>query len=416
MYKNVFEFHPATVATTVGMLALASAMGIGRFSFTPILPLMQQEVGLTIAQGGWLATGNYLGYLAGALVCMVFVRQPVQSIRFGMVCVAAFTIMMGLSGSFLLWFAFRFLAGLASAFVLVGVSAWAIPILARYDKGLWSGRVFSGVGIGITLAGLLGLAASVHAWGSRSIWVALGVVAAVPAALVWKPLAIEGVPVSALPQVRTRMSHRVLVAAACYGVFGYGYIIPATFLPALARGYIDDPVIFGWIWPLFGTTAAISTLVAARLGQRLAPRRLWIRAQWIMAVGVLAPVVSINIPTLLISAVCVGGTFVVMTMSGIRELMRIGAPQAARAVGMGTAAFALGQIVGPLTVSLFAGSHNAFQIPSIIAASALLLSNLVLSADHSEVQRNSDISSNVHDQEALSCHKRARFADTAPKG
>lgn len=54
------------------------------------------------------------------------------------------------------------------------------------------------------------------------------------------------------------MSRRLYVATVCYGLFGYGYIIPATFLPALARGHIDDPVMFGWIWPLFGTAAALS--------------------------------------------------------------------------------------------------------------------------------------------------------------
>jgi predicted MFS family arabinose efflux permease len=343
---------------------------------------MQHDLGLTIAQGGWLATGNYLGYLAGALICMVFVPGPVQSVRFGLVCVAIFTVAMGLSDSLSLWFAFRFAAGLASAFVLVGVSAWAMPILARYNKGLWSGRIFAGVGVGIALAGLLSLAASVHSWGSRSTWVAVGVVAAVLAVLLWTPLAIDGMPLPAPgSQARVRMSRRVYVATVCYGLFGYGYIIPATFLPALARGYIDDPVMFGWIWPLFGTAAAISTLIAARLGQRLAPRRLWIRAQWVLAAGVLAPVVSVNMTTLLVAAVCVGGTFVVMTMSGIKELMRISGPQAAQAVGMGTAAFAVGQIAGPLTVSLFADSHEAFQVPSIIAASALVVSNFVLSAD-----------------------------------
>jgi predicted MFS family arabinose efflux permease len=386
MNRKWFEPSPAAVVATVGLLALASAMGIGRFSLTPIMPLMQHDIGLTLAQGGWLATANYLGYLTGALICMAFLSRPVPAIRFGLVCVAAFTLAMALSDRLPLWVMFRFLAGLASAFVLVGVSAWAMPILASYDKARWSGRVFAGVGVGIAFAGLLGLAASVYGWGSHATWVALGAVAAVLAVLLWRPLAIEGAaPVSA-SQARARLPRRVFVVAACYGVFGYGYIIPATFLPAQARGYIDDPAMFGWIWPLFGTAAAISTLVAARSGQRLAPRRLWTRAQWVLAAGVLAPVISINITTLLIAAICVGGTFMVITMAGIKELLRIDAPQAARGVGMMTAAFAVGQIAGPLTVSLFAGSSNAIAIPSIIAASALVVGNLVLLADRSDAE------------------------------
>ena len=376
-----FEPSPASVAATAGLLALASAMGIGRFSLTPILPLMQHDMGLTLAQGSWLATGNYLGYLAGALVCMAWMPRPVPAIRLGLVGVAAFTLAIGLSHWLPLWFAFRFSAGVASALVLVGVSAWAMPILARHNKERWSGGVFAGVGVGIALAGLLGLAASIQAWGSRPTWVALGLAAAVLAALLWKPLAMEGMPQASAPRVAVRMPRRALVAAACYGLFGYGYIIPATFLPALARGYIDDPVMFGWIWPLFGAAAAISTLAAARLGRRLTPRRLWTSAQWVLAAGVLAPVVAVNMMTLLFAAICVGGTFMVITMAGITELLRIGGPQAARGVGMMTAAFAVGQIAGPLTVSLFAGSGNAFQVPSIIAASALVVGNFVLSAD-----------------------------------
>jgi predicted MFS family arabinose efflux permease len=368
-----------TAAATAGLFALASAMGIGRFSLTPILPLMQQDLGLTLGQGGWLATGNYLGYLAGALVCMAFAPRPVQAIRWGLVAVALFTLAMAPARSPLPWFAFRFFAGVASAFVLVGVSAWAMPILARRNREHWAGGIFAGVGVGIALAGLLSLAAAVDAWGSRATWIALGVVAAALAGLLWRPLVADELP---LASEETRIPHRlprqVWVTAGCYGLFGYGYIIPATFLPALARGYIDNPVVFGWIWPLFGAAAAVSTVVAARVGHRLTPRRMWTHAQWVLAAGVLAPVVSVNAMTLLIAAVFVGGTFMIITMAGIKELLRIGGPQVSKGIGMMTAAFAVGQIAGPLTVSLFAGWGDAFAISSLIAAAGLAAGNCVL--------------------------------------
>src|ERR1700704_5107862 len=187
--NRTFSEPSATIAATVGLLALASAMGIGRFSLTPILPLMQHDVGLTFAQGGWLATANYLGYLAGALICMALAPRPVRAIRWGLICVAVLTVAMGLGRSPLLWFAFRFFAGVASAFVLVGVSAWAMPILARCNKEQWSGGIFAGVGVGIVFAGLLGLAAGIEAWGSPSAWIVMGAVAAALAFLLWQPLA-----------------------------------------------------------------------------------------------------------------------------------------------------------------------------------------------------------------------------------
>jgi predicted MFS family arabinose efflux permease len=369
-------------ASIVGLLALASAMGIGRFSMTPMLPLMQHDMGLTLAQGGWLATGNYLGYLAGALICMAYAPRPDRAIRWGLICVAVLTLAMALGRSPLLWFVFRFFAGVASAFVLVGTSAWAMPILARSNKQQWSGGVFAGVGTGIVFAGLLGLAAGIDAWGSRPAWMAMGLVASALAFFLWWPLAANAVPVAAGPPKTRGAPRQALVAAACYGLFGYGYIIPATFLPALARRYIDDPAVFGWVWPVFGMAAALSTLVAARFARHLAPWRLWTRAQWVLAAGVLAPVVSLNVGTLLIAAVCVGGTFMVITMAGIKEVLRVAGPQASRAVGMMTATFAVGQIAGPLTVSLFAGSGSAFTAASMIAALALVVGNVVLSIHH----------------------------------
>jgi MFS family permease len=371
----------AAVAAAAGLAALASAMGIGRFSLTPMLPLMQHDMGLSLAQGGWLATGNYLGYLAGAVICMVCAPPPAWAVRWGLICVALTTVAMGLWSSPLLWCALRFFAGVASAFVLVGVSAWAMPILARQHKEQWAGVVFAGVGCGIVFAGLVGLVAGLHAWPSSATWIVMGVIAAALALLLWQPLTTHAVRTDAKAPKVSGIPRRAFAAAACYGLFGYGYIIPATFLPALARGYIDDPAVFGWVWPVFGAAAALSTLAAARFGHRLAPRRMWIGAQWVLAAGVLAPAVSLNVATLLIAAVGVGGTFMVITMAGIKEVMRIAGSQASQAVGMMTAAFALGQIAGPLTVSLFAGSERAFTIASIIAALALVLANVVLTID-----------------------------------
>ena len=356
-------------------------MGIGRFSLTPIMPLMQQDSSLTLAQGSWLATSNYLGYLAGALICAVLPLRPVSAIRWGAISVGVFTMAMGLTSAFELWLAFRLGAGIASAFVLVGVSAWAMPILARSGRQQWSGRIFAGVGIGVAFTGLVGLAAGVEAWGSPTTWIVLGIIAFSPTILLWlAPIPDHRSYAPAAPRPFGKPSRSALIAAACYSAFGYGYIIPATFLPALARGYIDDPAVFGWVWPVFGTTAAISTLVAARLLGGLSPRRLWRGAQYVLAAGVLAPVLAINAITLLIAAFCVGGSFMVITMAGIKEALRLGGARAAQAVGLMTAGFGIGQITGPLMVGYFAETQNAFLWPSLIGVSVLILSSVALYA------------------------------------
>jgi predicted MFS family arabinose efflux permease len=367
-------------ATFVALLALASAMGIGRFSLTPITPLMQQDSDLSLALAGWMATANYLGYLIGALVCIALTPRPAFGMRWGLVGVAVTTLSMGFADWPPLWLALRFLGGIASAFVLVGTWAWVVPILRHHGKEDWSGHVFSGVGVGITFAGLFSLAAAVDTWSSRLTWIALGLVACVLAMLLWRPLGSEvAVLTKADGTHATRaMPRRAIIAALCYGAFGFGYINPATFLPALAKGYVDDPTTFGLIWPIFGAAAALSTFASGWLGRGLQPRQLWIRAKWVLAGGVLVPVWWINVPTLLLSALCVGGTFMIITMAGIREGLRLGGAPASLAVGVMTAAFGVGQITGPLIVSLLGRSDHAFALASIAAVFCLVAANCVL--------------------------------------
>jgi MFS family permease len=369
----------ASAAVSIGLLALASAMGIGRFSLTPILPLMQEDAHLSLTVGGWLATGNYIGYLLGALACIVLTPRPSLSIRWGLIGVGLTTLLMGFSQWAPLWLALRFLAGVASAFVLVGTSAWAMPILKAHGKEDWSGHVFSGVGIGIAFAGIFGLAAAVDSWSSRATWIVLGIVAVALAALLWRPLGTEALPAAQAREHGPRALPRAaIIAAGCYAAFGFGYIIPATFLPALAKGYIDNPAMFGLIWPVFGAAAALSTFASARLGRGLAPWQLWTRAKWVLAAGVLAPALWVNIPTLLLSAVCVGGTFMIITMAGIKEALRLGGTPAPLAVGVMTAAFGAGQIAGPLMVSLLGRSGHAFAFVSMTAVASLVIGNCVL--------------------------------------
>jgi len=365
-----------TAVVWIGLIALAVAMGIGRFAFTPLLPMMQQDAGLSLVHGSWLATANYVGYLTGALICVFVPPVAARAIRWGMVAIALFTLAMGLTHDLGFWLALRFLAGAASAFVLVGVSAWAMPILANLHQLSRSGQVFAGVGVGICLAGLVGLVAGVTSLSSQITWIGLGALAAALALALWRELANgDAQSAPAAGGGRVPLARQVWIGAICYGAFGYGYIIPATFLPALAREAIGNPAVFGLVWPVFGAAAAVSTVLAAKLLPALPPMRLWSYGQWLLAVGVITPVFAVNLTALLFAALCVGGTFMVITMAGIQEARNLGGAQPARAVALYTAAFALGQIVGPLTVSL---SNGELLLPSLLAALALALSNLTL--------------------------------------
>lgn len=351
-----------------GLIALAIAMGIGRFAFTPVLPMMQADAGLSVAAGGWLASANYLGYLIGALAALAMRFSHGSMIRIGLVAVGAATIAMAFSDSYALWLVLRFIAGLASAWVLVYVSAWGF---GRPEA------VFSGVGIGIAIAGLVCLVLMVAGIGYRVAWFMLGAIAIAATWFVWSAFARQDDPAPVAEAARWQWNGETTRLTASYFAFGFGYIIPATFLPAMARDVIADPKLFGLSWPILGAVAAASTFFAAPLRRRFGDRKVWIGGQVLMACGVAVLAMS-SLSAVLrttLSAVLVGGTFVVVTMAAIQEGRRIAGPHGARLlIAAMTVVFAVGQIAGPVLVGL----TNNIGVSLVLAAGLLLAGALLL--------------------------------------
>ena len=145
--------HPVRTALA-GLVAPAVAMGVGRFAFTPVMPLMLADAGLTLEQAGWLASSNYVGYLIGALIPVFIRSRPEAMVQTGLVSIGLTTLAMALSHALIAWMALRLLAGISSAMVLIGVSGWCIERLAAYQRPLLASLVFSGVGFGIAAAGM----------------------------------------------------------------------------------------------------------------------------------------------------------------------------------------------------------------------------------------------------------------------
>src|SRR3954464_12464972 len=82
----------ARLAAGLGLASLGAAMGIGRFAFTPIFPMMQGALGVTLNQGAWLATANYVGYLIGASLSFALTPSAEASARWGLLAVALSTL------------------------------------------------------------------------------------------------------------------------------------------------------------------------------------------------------------------------------------------------------------------------------------------------------------------------------------
>ena len=351
-------------AALVGLAALAIGMGIGRFAFTPILPMMQAE-GLSLAAGGWLASANYAGYLAGALSGR-WLRGE-HAIRAGLAVIALTTLGMAWDAPLVAWLVLRAAAGVASAWLLINVSAWSL------QQGAPGGVVYSGVGAGSALAGFTCLVLMQAGLGAGQAWIALGVAAAIAAAVLWPFFQVR--ESASYATASHRWSLRSASLVLCYAAYGFGYIIPATFLPAMAREALGDPALFGWAWPVFGVAAAASTLAAAPLARRFGSRRVWIGGHLVMAFGVLAPLQMPGVPGIGIAALCVGATFVVITMVALQEGGHVGGGALIAAM---TAGFAAGQIAGPAFVSVLAHAGASLALASYAACFLLVLSAAVL--------------------------------------
>lgn len=350
-----------------GLAALALAQGIGRFAFTPLLPMMQDDASVSLAQGGALAAANYLGYLLGAMWA-TRAAPAAFVIRASIAVVAAATLAMGFAHGMAAWAVLRFVAGVASAWALVYVSSWCIARLNAPRSNLM-GVVFAGVGSGVALAGLLCLALAKAGATSAQGWILLGAVAVVLAAFVWPVFSGTDEHATSGSAARLEWTPAAVRLVLCYTAYGFAYIVPATFVPAMAKSIVPDPAIFGWAWPLFGATAAASTVLVARWQSRLGARRVWMVSTFVLAAGVAAPLLVPGLTGIVVAAALVGGTFVTITMAGLQVAREIAGAGAAPLMAAMTAGFGLGQVAGPLFVAHL-GDRG---IPIALAAAAVLV-------------------------------------------
>ncbi len=353
-------------------LALAAAMGIGRFAFTPVWPLMAQEAGLSLAQGSWLASANYAGYLLGALAAAVRPpRHPRARLAASLLAVGLLTLAMPGFHGVLAWSLLRLAAGYASASAFICIAA-ARPVAAGDPRGPAVAAItYAGVGTGIALTGLACLALMAAGADANANWMVLGGLTLALSALAWPRLQRAGAKAHLGAAAPAGLPPGIGRLALHYGIFGAGYIIPATFLPAMAREIIPDPAVFGWAWPLFGLAAALSCLLAPRIAQALDDKAVWRGAQAVMALGMLAVAVWHNIAAVIIAALLVGGTFMVITQAGMLTAQRLAGPSAPRAAAIMTSAFAAGQILGPLLAS--SAARWGAGLPQVLAGGAVLL-------------------------------------------
>ncbi len=361
-----------------GLIALAAAMGIGRFVYTPILPFMEQALGLSKAEAGIVASANFLGYLLGALGAAAGRLPGGRRLWFlaALGISAATTAAMGLASAVPAFLLLRFLGGVASAFVLVFGSALVLDRLARAGQSGLSSLHFAGVGSGIAVSAVLvwGLGAAGADW--RALWLASGAFSllALLAARTLVPGEADTAPPSPDSAPAGQGDRRLLALTLAYGLFGFGYVITATFISTMVRSLPEIAALEGLVWLVVGLAAVPSVAFWAWLGRRWGNDRSFAIACMVEGFGVALSVLVTGAVAIVVAAALLGGTFMGITALGLINARALSRGDPRRAIAMMTAAFGLGQMIGPSFAGFAYRFGESFLLPSLVAAGALVVS------------------------------------------
>jgi len=351
-----------------GAAGLGAAMGLGRFAYTPILPLMTAQAALTPQAAGALATANYVGYLAGALAGTASPRLARSSVawRVSLAALVVSLAAMPLLPNTIGWLVLRTVAGFASAVVFVIAVNSMMDHLPPHLPG-WG---FGGVGLGIALSGALVLAMPATA-GWQGAWWMAAALAAVLGACAWTMRGSSRPAAAASPQPRTTGRTWFAVLFVSYSLEGIGYIIAGTFLVAAIRQ--DSP---GWLgsgaWLVVGVAAVPSAALWAWLCRRWSHPTLLAGALLLQAFGIALPALAPGVVTALIGAILFGATFIGVSTMALAAGRLLGF---AGAVALLTSGYSVGQIVGPVAVTPLL--HHGFSHALLAAALIVLLAAIV---------------------------------------
>ncbi len=362
--------HPWQVIGA-GICALVLTVGLARFAYTPLLPVMRADAGLTAAQGGWLATFNYLGYLLGTLLVARVgdMRQKFRFYRIGLLLAVGATALMGATTQPWLWSVLRFVAGLSSTAGLLLASGLVLNWLLAHGQRPRLGLHFAGLGLGIAVSGmatgiLAGHASSGAQWGWLGL---LGLLFLVPA-WCWMPApaptaATSTAPVPAPPGRRWR---RLLVAA--YFCAGFGFVVSATFIVAILEQTAAFRGHGSAVWVLVGLAAVPSTFAWDRIAARIGIIRALVLAFALQAASFVLPLLDDGLAAGLGSALLFGLTFAGIVSLTLTVVGRHYPQNPAKAMATLTLSYGVAQIIAPALAGTLARSSGSYQASLLLAA------------------------------------------------
>ncbi|WP_145588622.1 YbfB/YjiJ family MFS transporter [Yersinia aldovae] len=357
-----------------GFLALVVAMGIGRFAFTPQVPLMIAEHQFTQTGAGLVAAFNYLGYLFGAFDAMRASRHVERRLWLGLWGAVTLTLLSALVDG--LWWhgVVRFAIGWASGWSMVLIAAWTNERLAHFGRPALSAAVFAGPGAGIFISGML--AVTIHNYGlsAAQAWGVYGVLALIIIAAISINLPRSGELhrpyIAAIPLTLTPALKRLVWS---YSLAGFGYILPATFLSQMASARFPDSLFAQFVWPVFGGAAVIGIMLGIATRHRLTSQTRLALTLWVQALGVLCAEWVPGVNGLVLGALLTGGGFLSVVQLSLQHGRELAPDHTRYMAGLLTTGYAIGQLVGPLLSATSTALTHRLEPALYVAVVALII-------------------------------------------
>jgi len=366
-----------------GIFSLLLTFGVARFAYTPLLPIMQQQAGLGLAEAGWLAALNYAGYLSGALIASLISDLVLKDrlYRIGLVVAIVSTLMMGLTSDPWLWTLSRFIAGLSSAAGMLLGTGLILNWLIRHNHRPELGIHFTGIGLGIA-----GCSIAVWAMAGSFDWreqwfvfTAIACLLIVPA-LAWlpapdtSPVTKSGAPMHDNPP--SPLFLRLFMAA--YFCAGFGYVISATFIVAIVNGLPGLAGQGALAFMAIGLAAAPAAFNWDLIARYTGDLNALILAAVLQIVGIVLPVAVGGLIPTLFGALLFGGTFIGMVSLVLTMAGRYYPTRPAKMMGKMTLSYGVAQIIGPAIVGWLATRLGNYSIGLYLAGGVMVVGVVLL--------------------------------------
>ncbi len=341
-------------------------LGLARFAYTPLLPVMQAQTGLGDAAAGALAAANYAGYMSGALAVAWLddVRWRHRFYSLGLWLALLSTAAMGLSAWWPAWALWRYIGGLCGASGMLLGSGLVLGWLMQQGRRPELGLHFMGIGLGIVFSAL-GAWALGRLWSDWAVqWWAfavLGLVFFLPAWR-WRPPVPPSPASRSSPGPDAQMPRRWMwTLLAAYFSAGWGFVISATFTVAIVE---REPALAGqgaWAWALVGIAATPAVFLWDRIARVLGDIRALMLAFVLQILAVMLAAASSALWAALAGAVGYGATFIGIVSLTLALVGRRSPANPGKAMARLTLSYGAAQIIAPVVTGAMAQSSGSFK-------------------------------------------------------